>query len=330
MSEFAAFRVNKEEQVMQSGWQSMSTDSLPEGDVLIEVKYSSLNYKDALSYMGNKGVTRNFPHTPGIDAAGVVVESAVADWQVGQEVICFGFDLGMNTAGGFAQRIRVPASWVLKKPDNLSLSDSMAWGTAGFTAGLSWLKLQPYLDVKNSAPVLVTGATGGVGVMAIALLKHLGFNVVAVSGKPEKQSWLQDLGADAVISREQCLEQGAKPLAKASYQGVIDTVGGAMLGSVLPQVLEQGAVSTCGMVAGNDFQASVFPFILRGIHLLGIDSVNITQASKQHLLDTIAADWQLANLSDLVQEIGKDELANQLDAMLSGNSAGRYRLNLAS
>lgn len=328
MSEFQAFRVSQKDGATQATWQSMHNDSLPDGDVLIDVKYSSLNYKDALSYIGNKGVTRNFPHTPGIDAAGIVVQSNSSKWQAGQEVVCFGFDLGMNTAGGFAQRIRVPAGWVLNKPDNLSLADSMTWGTAGFTAGLSWLKLQPYLDATNPAPVLVTGATGGVGVMAVALLTHLGFNVVAVSGKADKAAWLQQLGAKSVISRQQCLEAGSRPLSKAQYQGVLDTVGGDMLGRVLPQVMFQGAVSTCGMIAGNDFQTSVFPFILRGINLLGVDSSNISQQAKQNLLDTLAENWQLNNLKDLVQEIGKHELANKLDDLLAGKSAGRYRLNL--
>lgn len=328
MSDFQAFRVEQTDDGFHAQWQNLGLESLPEGEVLIEVQYSSLNYKDALSYSGHPGVSRNFPHTPGIDAAGCVLESSCSNFRAGQEVIVFGFDLGMNTAGGFAQRIRVPANWVLNKPENLSLADAMAWGTAGFTAGLSFLKLNKYEISPEKGSVLVTGATGGVGIVAVALLAHLGFEVIAVTGKQEQVDWLKQIGASDVISREQCLSAGARPLAKAQYQAAIDTVGGNMLAAILPQIMPQGVVSTCGMVAGDSFQASVFPFILRGIHLVGVDSANISQQEKQSLVDTISSNWQLSKLNELVAEIDKSSLKTQLDKLLKGESIGRYRLKL--
>lgn len=328
MKNFQAFRVEQTDDGFHASWQTLDNESLPEGDVLIEVEYSSLNYKDALSYSGHKGITRHFPHTPGIDAAGRVLESSNPNFKVGQQVIVFGFDLGMNTDGGFSERIRVPAQWVLHKPENLSLSDAMAWGTAGFTAGLSFLKLNQYSLAPDNGPILVTGATGGVGIVGVALLAHLGFDVVAVTGKQEQTDWLKRIGACEVISRDDCLNAGAKPLAKPLYQAAMDTVGGAMLASILSQIKPQGVVSTCGMVAGDRFESSIFPFILRGIHLVGVDSVNISQQEKQALIDKLACDWQLPNLNAFVTEIDRANLQHYLDKLLESGSVGRYRLKL--
>lgn len=328
MTHFQAFRVEQTDDGFQASWQTLDNESLPEGELTIEVEYSSLNYKDALSYSGHKGVTRHFPHTPGIDAAGRVLESSSPNFKVDQQVIVFGFDLGMNTDGGFAERIRVPAQWVLDKPENLSLSDAMAWGTAGFTAGLSFLKLNQYSLIPDKGPILVTGATGGVGVVAVALLAHLGFDVVAVTGKQTQVEWLKRIGASEVISRDDCLNAGTKALAKPLYQAAIDTVGGVMLAHILPQIKPQGVVSTCGMVAGDRFESSIFPFILRGIHLVGVDSVNISQQEKQALIDRLACDWQLPNLNELVTEIDRASLQHYLDKLLESGSVGRYRLKL--
>lgn len=326
---FYAYRVAEQEGSMLAQWQEMDESTLPEGDVLIEVKYSSLNYKDALSASGHKGVTRAYPHTPGIDAAGVVLESSAANIQVGDEVVVFGYDLGMNTAGGFGQKVRVPAHWVLKKPQNLSLKDSMAWGTAGFTAALSVQKLERAGIHPEGGPVVVTGATGGVGSVAVALLSKLGYTVISVSGKPDQVEFLKKLGASDVIGRDAVLALKGKAMAKPLYQAALDTVGADMVSALIPQIMPEGAVSTCGMIAGTQVEASIFPFILRGVSLLGVDSVEIPLEAKQTVLNKVADEWALPVLNELTKDIGRDKLAATLAKILAGQGVGRYRLTLA-
>lgn len=326
---FQAYRVEEQDGNMIAQWQAMGESSLPEGEVLIEVKYSSLNYKDALSASGHKGVTRSYPHTPGIDAAGVVLASTAADIQVGEEVVVFGYDLGMNTAGGFGQKIRVPAAWVLKKPQNLSLKDSMAWGTAGFTAALSVQKLERAGVHPAGGPVVVTGATGGVGSVAVALLSKLGYTVICVSGKSDQINFLKQLGASEVIDRETVLAFKGKAMAKPLYQAALDTVGADMVAALIPQIMAEGAVSTCGMIAGTQVEASIFPFILRGVSLLGVDSVEIPLTSKQEVLNKVAEEWALPVLNELTTDIDREELAATLAKILAGQGVGRYRLALS-
>ena len=324
---FLAYRVEEQEEGIKASWQEFHTDSLPAGEVLIQVQYSSLNYKDALSANGNKGVTKSFPHTPGIDAAGIVLESTSSTINVGDEVIVFGYDLGMNTAGGFGQQIRVPANWVLKKPASITLANSMSWGTAGFTAALSVQKLERSGIQPSNGPIVVTGATGGVGSVAVALLAKLGYEVVAVSGKSEQAEFLKTLGAKSLVTREEILSSKGKAMAKPLYQAALDTVGGDMVSALIPQIQPEGAVSTCGMIAGIKIEASVFPFILRGVSLLGIDSVEIPVKDKQNILNKIAAEWSLP-LELLTTEIGRSELTETLDKIITGQGVGRYRLNL--
>ncbi|MBE0483386.1 MAG: YhdH/YhfP family quinone oxidoreductase [Bacterioplanes sp.] len=325
---FFAYRVNKTDNGMVAGWCEQERDQLPAGEVEIEVHYSSVNYKDALSANGNKGVTREFPHTPGIDAAGVVVSSDVEAWHSGDEVVVFGYDLGMNTAGGFAQRIRVPAAWVLRKPEGISLAECMAWGTAGFTAALSVQKLERSGIRPNNGPILVTGATGGVGSVAVALLAKLGYHVVALSGKADQTEFLLRLGAGRVIAREDAMTGLGKAMMRPQYQAVVDTVGGDLVSALIPQIQPEGAIATCGMIAGTDINASVFPFILRGISLLGVDSVEIAVDHKQAILDAVATEWQLPMLSTLTTDIMPKQLPEVLSAILAGQGVGRYRLCL--
>lgn len=325
---FLAYRVEDTEQGMKAQWQTLSEDSLPEGDVLIEVHYSSLNYKDVLSVRGNRGVTRQYPHTPGIDAAGVVLESRDAGFQAGDEVVVIGYDLGMNTAGGFAQKIRVPAHWVLRRPEGMSLASCMSWGTAGLTAALSVQKLERAGIHPSGGPVIVSGATGGVGSVAVALLAKLGYEVVAITNKHAQHEWLIRLGAQHIVSRNDVLATAGKALAKPIYQAALDTVGGEMLEALVPQISAEGAVSTCGMIAGLKLELSIFPFILRGVSLLGVDSVEIPLATKQMMIDKVANEWKLEQLGFLTQEIGRHELADTLNKIHSGDGAGRYRLNL--
>lgn len=298
-------------------------DELPEGDVLINVKYSSLNFKDALSSIGNKGVTRNFPHTPGIDAAGVVAESSDASFSVGEEVIVTGYDLGMNTSGGYEEYIRVPAGWVVKKPEGLTLRETMIYGTAGFTSALSVIKLLDHGITPESGKILVTGSTGGVGSVAVAMLAKLGFHVVGVTGKADKAEFLKSLGAKEIIGREEATDESKRPMLKGLYAGVVDTVGGNILASALKTTAYGGAVTTCGLTQSPDLNTTVFPFILRGVSLLGIDSVELPIDVKKSTWERISSDLKLSNLEELAVDITFDELPEYLSKILKGETSGR-------
>ena len=303
-------------------------DELPAGEVLIRVSYSSLNYKDALSASGNRGVTRNFPHTPGIDAAGVVTESSVSEFCAGDEVIVTGYDLGMNTAGGFGQYIRVPAAWVIKRPAGLSLREAMALGTAGLTAALCVDKLEQAGLEATDAPVLVTGATGGVGSIAVALLASLGYHVAAVTGKPDQAGFLTGLGAKQVLERSALQAGTEKPLLRDQWAGAVDTVGGDILFNVVKSLQRGASVACCGLTAGTNFQASVLPFILRGVNLLGVDSVEIPLVVKASMWDRLSVQWKLPNLDALAKEITLAELPAAIAQMLNGQQAGRMLVRL--
>ncbi|MBA1263945.1 YhdH/YhfP family quinone oxidoreductase [Stutzerimonas stutzeri] len=305
-----------------------STADLPEGEVLIRVSYSSLNYKDALSASGNRGVTRNYPHTPGIDAAGTVAESSVSEFAPGDEVIVTGYDLGMNTAGGFGQYIRVPAAWVIKRPSGLSLREAMVLGTAGLTAALCVDKLEQAGLEPGEAPVLVTGATGGVGSIAVMLLASLGYKVAAVTGKADQVEFLQGLGATQVVERGALQSGVEKPLLKEQWAGAVDTVGGDILFNAVKSLQRGGSVACCGLTAGVGFQASVLPFILRGVNLLGVDSVEIPLVVKASMWDKLSLQWKLPNLDSLVQEIALEELPEAIERILAGQQVGRMLVRL--
>lgn len=305
-----------------------SVDDLPDGELLIRVRYSSLNYKDALSAIGNPGVSRNFPHTPGIDAAGEVVECSDGSFKPGDEVLVTGFDLGMNTAGGFGQFIRIPSKWAVALPSGLSLKEAMVYGTAGFTAGLS---LQAMVDAgvqPEDGEILVTGATGGVGSVAIALLAKAGYQAVAATGKVEQGAFLKLLGAADVIGRDAVLEGADKPMMRERWAGVIDCVGGDYLAAAIKSTRYGGTVTCCGLTASPDLNINVFPFILRGVSLLGIDSVECPMAPRLTLWDKLAGDWKLDSLEDMTDECGLNDLDEKIDAMLNGQSKGRTLVNL--
>jgi len=305
-----------------------NVNQLPAGEVLIRVSYSSLNYKDALSASGNRGVTRKFPHTPGIDAAGTVAESSVAELAEGDEVIVTGYDLGMNTAGGFGQYIRVPAAWVIKRPAGLSLREAMALGTAGLTAALCIDKLEQAGLEPTDAPVLVTGATGGVGSIAVALLSRLDYDVAAVTGKADQADFLSKLGATQIIERGALQAGTEKPLLKEQWAGAVDTVGGDILFNVVKSLRRGASVSCCGLTAGTNFQANVMPFILRGVNLLGVDSVEIPLVVKASMWYRLSVQWKLPNLNELVQEISLEELPAAIERILAGQQTGRMLVRL--
>ena len=301
-------------------------NDLPEGDLIINVKYSSLNYKDALSASGNKGVTREYPHTPGIDAAGIVVEDKSGTYKKGDKVIVTGYDFGMNTDGGFEEYIRIPAAWAVKLPENISLRESMIYGTAGFTAALSVYKLlEADVDKEN---ILVTGASGGVGSFACAILAKIGYKVTAATGKSGARYYFNNLGVENVIDRKEVDDDSGRMLLKEKWDGVIDTVGGNMLTTAIKSTKYDGAVTCCGNVASAKLDLSVYPFILRGVSLFGIDSVQCKRELREDVWQKISSDWKVDKLEEFSTEVLLEDLNEQIENMLDGNSKGRVIVKL--
>ena len=324
---YKAFVIHESDGNFQQDIKVLSTDSLALGDVLIRVHYSSINYKDALSTIGNKGVTKIYPHTPGIDAAGVVEYSENKNYNVGDKVIVTGYDLGMNTAGGFGQYIRVPAEWIVKLPEGLSLKESMILGTAGFTAGISVLRMSELVKPKDGK-IIVSGATGGVGSIALSLLSKLGYSTVAVSAKQSEYEYLQNLGASEIIPRLEFQEMDKRPILSAKYAGGIDTVGGPILENILKTLQPLGVVTTCGSVSATHISVSVFPFILRGISLIGVSSQNYPEPHRRIIWEKLANEWKLENLLNLYNEICLDDIKANIDLILDGKLRGRTIVNL--
>ena len=329
MSAFRAFRVAKtEDRQFSRSIEQRDTDDLPPGELLIDVAYSSLNYKDALSATGNPGVTRNFPHTPGIDAAGVVAESSVANFKPGDSVIVIGFDLGMNTPGGFGQKIRVPAGWAVPMPAGLDARESMILGTAGFTAALCIHKLEAAGMVPDGGPVLVTGATGGVGSVAVKLLAKLGYEVHGATGKADQHDFLKSLGAQVVLDREAVLAGTERPLLKETWGGVVDTVGGDILVNAVKSLRYGQSLAACGLVASPNIPATVLPFILRHVNLLGVDSVELPLPQKAEIWGKLAGAWRLEGLEALATPLTLDTLSDAIDRILAGKMVGRGLVDL--
>lgn len=325
-TDFKAWRVEEKDGSYIGSEQTLSTADLPEGEVLIRVSHSSLNYKDALSASGNKGVTRSFPHTPGIDAAGEVVEDASGKLASGTAVLVTGFDLGMNTDGGFGEYIRVPAGWCVPMPAGWDARTAMIYGTAGLTAGLCVQKLLTMGAEPTQGPVAVSGASGAVGSVAVELLAKLGFEVVAISGKTDHAADLKALGASEVVGRD-ALSEEKKPMLKPVFGNAIDTVGGTPLAELLKQIKPGGSVSCCGLVAGPQLQTTVLPFILRGVNLLGVDSVEIPLADKQAVWAKFSAEWACPKTEQSARDIGRSELDAALKAFLGGASVGKTVLH---
>ncbi|HJT33056.1 MAG TPA: YhdH/YhfP family quinone oxidoreductase [Pirellulales bacterium] len=305
-------------------------DDLPPGEVLVRVAYSSLNYKDALSATGHPGVTRKFPHVPGIDAAGTVAESRSPNWRPGDEVIVTSYDLGQNTWGGYGQYIRVPAGWIVRRPPGLSLRESMILGTAGFTAGLSLTALSEHGVSPDGGEVLVTGASGGVGSIAVALLAKAGYRAVASTGKPAAHELLTRLGASRVVGREEADDASAKPMLAERWAGAIDTVGGRTLATVVRSLRRGGAVAACGLVGGTDLALTVYPFILRGARLIGIDSAECPHDRRVAVWQRLADEWKLEKLDELATEVTLAELGPHIEKILQGQTIGRVLVSLAS
>lgn len=304
-------------------------DDLPAGELRVRVHYSSLNYKDALSATGNPGVTRNYPHTPGIDAAGEVLECSDGSFAPGEKVIVTSYDLGMETDGGFGQMIRVPSKWALKLPQGMTLKESMMLGTAGLTAALSVEELANNGVTPAKGPILVTGATGGVGSLAVAILAKAGYQVTAATGKLSETDYLKKLGASDVLERTAVTEGVERPLMKPRWAGVVDCVGGQTLAAAIKSTHPWGVVTCCGLVETPDLPINVFPFILRGVRLIGIDSAECPGASRIKVWQKLARDWKPAQLEAMVDEVGLEGLEVKIQGMLAGGLKRRVLVNLS-
>ncbi|MBR9911944.1 MAG: YhdH/YhfP family quinone oxidoreductase [Gammaproteobacteria bacterium] len=303
---------------------------LPDNSLLIKVEYSSLNYKDALSAHGNPGVTRTYPHTPGIDAAGVVVSDSSNRFKPGEQVVVTGYDLGMNTAGGLAEYIRVPSEWAIACPQGLTLREAMIYGTAGLTAALCISKLIRMGARPEDGEVAVSGATGGVGSMVVAMLSKLGFSVAAITGKLESSTRLSRLGAQKVIDRASLDELASKAMAKPQWAHAVDCLGGDYMFTLVKSLRYGGSVAACGLAASPTFKANVFPFILRNVNLLGVDSVELPLAEKQAAWDLLAEQYRPVELESIAEQITLAQVPHYLELMINGQSQGRYLVRLGA
>ncbi len=320
---FKAYRVQETDGTYSAAIQQMPMKDLQSTEVRIRVEYSSLNYKDALSSIGNKGVTRNYPHTPGIDAAGVVEASESQLFKAGDRVIVTSYDLGMNHPGGFAEYITVPESWVVPMPADFSSKEAMIYGTAGFTAALSVYRLLHNGQKPEMGPVVVTGALGGVGSIASQILNKLGFEVIAANYELAPREVIEKIGATQQINRSASDDTSGRPLLKTQWAGAIDVVGGNTLVTMLKGCQPLGNVTTCGNIGSGDLNMTVYPFILRGVSLLGIDSQNCPMPIRKEIWTLLADAWKLDIDASLIREATLETLQAHIDVMLAKKSQGR-------
>ncbi|WP_249594392.1 NADPH:quinone oxidoreductase family protein [Peribacillus frigoritolerans] len=329
IQQFDALVVNKQDDQFTVNIQQLSLEDLPQGEVLIRVHYSGVNYKDSLAAIPNGNIVSSYPIVPGIDMAGVVVSSEDSRFKEGDEVIATSYGIGVSQSGGYSQFARVPAEWIVPLPDGLTMKEAMIIGTAGFTAALSVLRLEENNLTPEQGSVLVTGATGGVGSFAVSILSKLGYSVEASTGKESEHGYLKAIGASTIVSREDVYDGKLRALGKQKWSGAVDPVGGEPLASVLSQIKYGGAVAVSGLTAGTSLPATVFPFILRGVNLLGIDSVNCPMDTRLKVWHRLATDFKLEDLEQLVQqEITLKELPDVLPTLLKGEARGRTIVKL--
>ncbi|MBT2761118.1 acryloyl-CoA reductase [Paenibacillus sp. ISL-20] len=323
-TDFQAYVLRQDEQGVRGSVENLSLKQLPEGDVIVRVLYSGVNYKDGLASIPEGKIVRRYPFIPGIDLAGTVVHSTHANYKEGDSVLCTGYELGVSHEGGFSQYARVKGEWLVPLPQGLSPRDAMAIGTAGFTAALSIEALLRNGLQQEQGPVLVTGATGGVGSFAVSILSQLGYRVTASTGKSSQRDWLLQLGAHEVISRAEAAAASKGAISAERWAAVVDPVGGNQLGSLLKSVKYGGSVAVSGMTGGGAFDATVFPFILRGINLLGIDSVYCSMAYRRSVWSKLADEWKPASvLQEGITEYGLTDLPVVLNTILQGGAVGR-------
>lgn len=325
---YTAFVVSESGSAFHHSIQQLNTRNLPDHDLLIRVHYSSLNYKDMLSASGNKAVTKQYPFTPGIDAAGIIHSSKNPAFKPGDKVLVTSYDLGMNTPGGFGQFISVPSDWVIRLPESLTLKDSMMIGTSGLTAAMGFKKILDQKINPSDGKLVVSGSTGAVGSFAVALSHHLGFECDAITGKSNQISFLKQIGASDVLERNAFYKKDPRPLESSRWIAAIDTVGGTMLDQILRQISHNGAVACCGNVLGDTLQTSIYPFILRGVSLLGIDSGIARMKDRLQIWNLLSGEWKIPNLERLCTEIELDDLSLQIEQMKQGGLIGKSIIRL--
>ncbi|MBM0066790.1 NADPH:quinone oxidoreductase family protein [Alkalicoccobacillus gibsonii] len=336
MSElFKAFVIDKSDSNVQLEVQEITKDFLPDADVLIKVHYSGINYKDGLASQSNGKIVSTYPFIPGVDLAGQVVQSKDRRFEKGDYVIATSYDIGVSHYGGYSEYASIPADWILPLPKSLSsgltLKESMILGTAGFTSALSIQRLEEHGLSIDDGPVVVTGATGGVGSLAVAMLAKRGYEVIASTGKESEHDFLKSLGASKVISREELYDGTLKSLASQRWAAAIDPVGGKPLASLLSQIKSGGSVAVSGLTAGGSVPTTVYPFILRGVNLLGIDSVFTPMSVRKQIWHRLSTDLKPNNIDSFIaKEIRLDDLPTTLPNILDGNIRGRVLINVNS
>jgi acrylyl-CoA reductase (NADPH) len=319
---FQAIRIDKADKGTVAALTQFDEADLMDGDVTVRVEWSTLNYKDGLAVTGKAPVVRRFPMIPGIDFAGTIEHSSHPQWKAGDKVLCNGWGMGETHLGGYAEKARVKGDWLVRLPEAISAREAMAIGTAGYTAMLSVLALERHGLTPSSGPIVVTGAAGGVGSVATAVLSKLGYHVIASTGRSSEAGYLKALGAAEVIDRNELSVPG-KPLAKERWAGGIDSVGSTTLANVLSMTKYGGAIAACGLAAGMDLPSSVAPFILRGVSLLGIDSVMCPLPQRKTAWSRLASDLDPAKLAEITQEISLDQVIDQAGEILAGRVRGR-------
>jgi acrylyl-CoA reductase (NADPH) len=321
---FRAFIVDKMDDHFSAKTKTITLNDLPEGNVIIKVQYSSVNYKDGLASIPTGKIVRSYPFVPGIDLAGVVVSSQDSRFDEGDEVIATSYEIGVSHYGGYSEYARIPGDWIVPLPEGLTLKEAMVYGTAGFTAALSVHRLEENGLTPDSGKVLVTGATGGVGSIAVAILAKRGYHVVASTGKESEHAFLKEIGAKEIVSREEIYGEKIKPLDKQLWAGAVDPVGGKTLAAILSKMTYNGSVSVSGLTGGTDVSTTVFPFILRGINLLGIDSVYCPMETRKVIWQRMASDFKPDSLLDTIKnEVTLNELPQSLSLILKGEMRGR-------
>jgi putative YhdH/YhfP family quinone oxidoreductase len=320
---FKAYRTFENDKVVSSRFVDTTIDELDPGDVVVKTKYSTINFKDALSHNGAGRIMRKYPTVAGIDMAGTVETSSDPRWKRGDKVIVHGYDMGVAHDGGYAEHVRVPADWVVRRPESMTAFDAMTLGTAGYTAALAVHLMQHNGLAPDKGPVAVTGATGGVGSVAIEVLAKLGYEVHAITGKPEEARYLKGIGAKEIVDRRGIDLAKIRPLDKSTWAGVVDNLGGDLLAWLLSTSRIGGTVAAVGLAADMKLNTTVAPFILRGVCLLGADSANTPMALRQKIWNKLAVEWRPDQVHDQVRTIDFDELPTHFDAYLKGMVRGR-------
>jgi putative YhdH/YhfP family quinone oxidoreductase len=329
VQKFKAYRTFQENNAVVSRFVEMTQDELDRGDVLVRTKYSTINYKDALSYNGTGKIMRKYPTNAGIDMAGTVDSSTDTRWKHGDKVIVHAYDLGVAHDGGYSEYVRVPGDWVVRRPESMTAFDAMTLGTAGFTAAQAIMSMEHNGLKPDNGPVAVTGATGGVGSVAVEILAKTGYHVVAITGKPEEAGYLRALGAKEVLQRQAIELTKIRPLDKSTWAGAVDNLGGDMLAWLLSTMKIGGVVSAVGLAAGMKLNTTVAPFILRGVSLLGADSANCPMSVRQRIWNKLAVEWRPDRVHDQVRTIDFDDLPTHFDPYLKGMVRGRTVVRIA-